>query len=365
VRPSLAGIENVSDAEAWDAFVASSKKPHVFQTWAWGEVKRRMGWRAHRVAFRRGGVWRAGLSVLERDFPVIGRRFFYASRGPVLAEGWTPEDLARLFNHLETLAKERRAVFTKIDPDVAMADDWFTPALKSNRFALAPAAGGFSGIQPRCVFRLDISPAEDILLKNMDQKTRYNIRLAEKKGVTIHPISDPKDLKTFYDILVETAQRDGFLIRPLRYFSDMQELLGGRGQAQYFLGEVEGRAIAGALCLTVGPVAWYAYGASANRDRQLMPNHLMQWTMIRWAKSRGCRLYDFRAVPTDPAPDHPLYGLYRFKKGFGGAFTEFIGEYDRVHDPLVYWAWTRGWPLFKRARKMILQRRRNEPAAVD
>lgn len=372
----------------WDVAVLGARKLHVFQTSGWAEVKRRMGWRAHRVVVQRDG-FRVGIQILERDFPKIGYRFFYAPRGPVMGAGCTAEDLNELFRKVEVLARERKAVFLKIDPDIPRSGlglpsdplpvfsdlvgenrgaDWITDHLVRNKFRKAPEGGGFSGVQPRLVFRLDISKSEEELLQGMEQKTRYNIRLAEKKGVTIRVAEKVQDKETFYRILVETARRDGFLIRPLKYFMDMTECLGeapspGVG-AQIFLAEREGKPIAGALALRAGPMAWYAYGASANTDRQYMPNHLMQWTLIRWAKSRGCSLYDFRAVPSNPKPEDPLYGLYRFKKGFGAQLTEFVGEYDRVYVPWLYRLWVHGWPLFKKIRRKILLRpssRQGEP----
>jgi lipid II:glycine glycyltransferase (peptidoglycan interpeptide bridge formation enzyme) len=316
--------------------------------------------------WEREGAWRAGLSILEHDFPKIGRRFLYAPRGPVVGAGWSAKDLEDLFSRVELWAKSRGAVFLKIDPDVPAALDWITPILAKNDFTPAPESGGFSGVQPRCVFRLNIGKNEEELLRAMEQKTRYNIRVAEKKGVRIRPVTERADVETFYKILVETAQRDGFLIRPLKYFLDIAELLGTKGQAQYFLGEKDGQALAGALALTLGPVCWYAYGASSNEGRQHMPNHLMQWTLIQWAKSRGCQLYDFRAVPCDPTPDNPLYGLYRFKKGFGGELTRFVGEYDRVYSPWLYRLWTKGWPMFKKVRKKFLGgARKPAPSPVD
>lgn len=354
----MSDFQIVSDAAAWDNFVAGSLKPHILQSWGWGELKSKTGWRPHRLVVARDGQWRAGISVMERDFPVIGRRFFYASRGPIVAEGWNEGDLAELFRQLEILAASRKAIFLKIDPDVEAESDWLSPHIKKAGFVPAPAGGGFSGIQPQCVFRLDISGSEEDILKNMDQKTRYNIRVAEKKGVTIRPIESKQDLETFYRILVETAKRDGFLIRSVRYFTDMADCM--RGNIQYFLAEADGTAIAGSLALTIGPMAWYTYGASSNEHRNLMPNHLMQWTLIRWAKSKACRVYDFRAVPSDITPEHPLYGLYRFKKGFGGKLTTFIGEFDRVYSPTIYNAWVRGWPLYKKIRKILLQGKRHE-----
>jgi lipid II:glycine glycyltransferase (peptidoglycan interpeptide bridge formation enzyme) len=347
------GPVDVVDAAAWDAFVASSQKPHIFQSWAWGELKSRSGWRPRRWVWTRDGRWRAGLSFLERDLPLPGRRLFYAPRGPVVAEGWEPADLAALFGAVEPLARSRGAVLLKIDPDVTGESDWATPALAAAGFRPASASGGFAGVQPRCVFRLDISRPEEELLLAMDQKTRYNIRLSEKRGVTIRETTDPADIATFHGILRETGRRDGFLVRPISYFNGVRELLAPAGQARFFLAEAAGKALAGTLALRMGPVCWYAYGASSSADRHYMPNHLLQWTMIRWAKSQGCRLYDFRAVPCDPSPSDPLHGLYRFKKGFGATFTRFVGEYDRSYSPLLYAAWNRGWPVFKSLRRWM------------
>src|SRR5262245_60570527 len=166
-------LTSVTDPDAWDAFVASSEKPHVMQSWAWGEVKGRTAWRPHRVALERGGALRVGATVLERAFPRTGRCFFYAPRGPVVAQGWTPKDLEVFFLELEALAASRKAAFLKIDPDVSEALDWITPHFAQSGFTPSPAAGGFSGIQPRCVFRLNIHRTEEELLKGMDQKTRY------------------------------------------------------------------------------------------------------------------------------------------------------------------------------------------------
>jgi len=134
-----------------------------------------------------------------------------------------------------------------------------------------------------------------------------------------------------------------------------------RRYAQLFLASYHGEAIAGALAFIMGDKAWYLYGASSNRHRNLMPNHLLQWTMILWAKERGCRSYDFRGVSGDLNPDNPLYGLYRFKKGFEGTLTEFIGEYDRVYSPFLYWLWRKVYPLYAQGfRNLLLGRKRGE-----
>jgi len=354
INPPPASRQHGAAAEA---AAVPSVKNHPFQTDAWAELKARTGWRSHRITVDRGGAARAGLSILERDFPKFGYRFFYAPRGPVLGEGWTADDLDELFRRAETLARERRAVFLKIDPDIPVTGDTITAHLLRNGFRPSPDTGSLSGVQPKCVFRLDLRPSEEDLLRAMDQKTRYNLRLAEKKGVVVRAVSVRKDVETFFRLLQETAVRDKFLIRPLQYLVDIQRLLEPRDDAQFFLAEREGEAISGGLAIKSGPLCLYAYGASANAGRQYMPNHLVQWTMVRWAKARGCLVYDFRGVPSDPRPDDPLFGLFRFKKGFGGTFTEFVGEHDRVYIPWLYRVWVHGWPLFKRIRSVFLRRR--------
>ena len=100
-----------------------------------------------------------------------------------------------------------------------------------------------------------------------------------------------------------------------------------------------------------GDKAWYLYGASSNRHRNLMPNYLIQWEMIRWAREQGCTLYDFRGVSGDLNEDNPLYGLYRFKKGFGGEFTEFIGEWDQIYSPVFYWLFNHVLPIYLKIRR--------------
>jgi len=196
---------------------------------------------------------------------------------------------------------------------------------------------------------MDITPGEEELLANMHAKTRYNIRLADRKGVKVRLVEDKADLRIFYQVLTETAERDQFLIRGYSYFESIWDEMVPTGYAKFFLVESpEGETIAGALLMTIGDKAWYLYGASSNAHRNLMPNYLMQWEMIRWSRQQGCTLYDFRGVSGDITDEsNPLYGLYRFKKGFGGELTEFIGDWDCVYSPLFYSLWTKALPKYK------------------
>jgi lipid II:glycine glycyltransferase (peptidoglycan interpeptide bridge formation enzyme) len=125
------------------------------------------------------------------------------------------------------------------------------------------------------------------------------------------------------------------------------------------MADFEGQPIAGTLAFLFGDKAWYIYGASSNSHRNVMPNYLIQWSMIEWAKSNNCTMYDFRGVSGDLSEDNPLYGLYRFKKGFNGDFTEFIGEFDRPYSKFWYNFWSYAEPAYQKLiRKIIALRKR-------
>ncbi|MDR3288873.1 MAG: peptidoglycan bridge formation glycyltransferase FemA/FemB family protein [Peptococcaceae bacterium] len=325
------------EKERFNAFIAGHSKGHVLQTWEWGEIKSRTGWRPWRLIIEEAGQIVACVSILERKLPLFSAVIFYAPRGPVL--DWrNGEIFQRLLSEIQELAKKRRAVLLKIDPDIPSPEPELVQYLRGQGFCPLETGKGFEGVQPKYVFRLDISPEEDLLLGNMHQKTRYNIRLAQKKGVQIRR-GTRDDLPAFYQVLKETTERDRFLVRAYSYFEDLYDILVPAGLAELFIGEYEGEIVAGTLAFVIGDKAWYIYGASSNAHRNVMPNYLIQWEMIRWAKSLGCTLYDFRGVPGRLEEDNPLYGLYRFKKGFNGEYTEFVGEWDKVYRPLFRYLW--------------------------
>lgn len=356
--PYQARLIEENEKHLFDSFMDRHPKGHVLQTWGWGELKSKTGWHPWRLVLEKDGEIVAGISILERKIPVIGIPIFYASRGPVLDMDDT-ELFDALLAEVKKLAKKRGAIFLKIDPDIPSSDLNLENYLKSRGFRSAETGKGFEGVQPKYVFRLDISPDEETLLAQMHQKTRYNIRLATKRGVNIR-IGTKKDLPEFYEVLKETTERDNFLVRAYSYFDDMYDLLNPEGMLELFVAEYEGQMIAGTLALRIGKKAWYLYGASSNSHRNVMPNYLIQWEMIKWAKSKGCTLYDFRGVPGQLTEDNPLYGLYRFKKGFNGEYTEFIGEWDLVYRPAVYFLWNTLEPIYSDVIKNLIGKLRRK-----
>ena len=329
-----------NEKELWNAFVSGHPTGDLLQSFEWGELKRRSGgWKPIRLAVMEDGRILAAVSLLKRKLPKVNKSILYAPRGPV-------SDLSdeSLFSTLIAAVRERAskegAILLKIDPPIE--DKTIIPRLVKRGFVGISDPGGFGGIQPRCVMKLDLTPSLDDVLANCKPKWRYNIRLAEKKGVQVRFDCTKADLKTFYDLLTETARRDRFRIRGFDYYEHMWDALVEPGYARLFLAEYEGEAVAGALSFIFGDKCWYTYGASSNRHRNVMPNHLMQWRMIEWAKNAGCVVYDFRGVSPikDGQGDEHLTGLNRFKEGFGAKYVEYIGEFDLPFSRAWYWAWS-------------------------
>ena len=220
--------------------------------------------------------------------------------------------------------------------DILSDDETFRDVATNLGYKIKDDAKDFKDeIQPRYVFRLDIKDkTEEEVMAGFKQKWRYNIWLAAKKGVEIKE-GTREDLKDFHKIMVETGKRDGFIIRPLEYFEKMYDEL-GPNHMKLLMAYYEGKPISGVIPIFYGNKTWYLYGASSNQHRNLMPNYLLQWEMIKMAIARKDDVYDFRGVSGVVDENHPQYGLYRFKQGFGATFTEFIGEIYIPYKPITY-----------------------------
>jgi lipid II:glycine glycyltransferase (peptidoglycan interpeptide bridge formation enzyme) len=334
-------VLRITESQTWDRALLSLPNPHVLQCWAWGEFKSRHGWDVTRLLFQEQDRTVAAASVLQRKLPLLPVSVLYVPRGPAL--DWTDSALvARVLAELEDLARNRRAVFVKIDPDVYYPDD--APSF-SPRPAVAPEMADllaernwcFSDeqIQFRNTLLLDLNRSEDELLAAMKQKTRYNVRLAMRRGVTVCQ-STRAELDLFYGLYAETSQRDGFAIRPAGYYLDAWGSFLEADQAHLLLAEVEDEVVAGLIVLTFGPTAWYMYGASSGRHRKHMPNQLLQWEAICRAKAAGCTLYDLWGAPDHLDESDPMWGVVRFKLGLGGQLARGLGAWDFGTNWLAY-----------------------------
>jgi peptidoglycan pentaglycine glycine transferase (the first glycine) len=344
-------VLRIDDQATWDRSLLALPNPHVLQSWAWGAFKSRHGWSATGLLFKEEDQAVAAALVLRRKLPLLPASVLYVPKGPVV--DWTePARASQVLAELEGLARQWRAVSIKIDPDVYYPDRTpsFSPrpaCAPGTRELLAERGWRFSGeqIQFRNTVLLDLDLPEDDLLAGMKQKTRYNVRLAARRGVEVRA-GTGSDLALFYDLYEGTAQRDGFPIRPAGYYHDVWRTFLDAGQARLLLAEVEGDVVAGLMIFTFGPAAWYIYGASSDRHRNLMPNNLLQWEAIRSARSAGYKVYDLWGAPDDLDESDPMWGVVRFKLGLGGELAEGLGAWDFPVSKAGYWLYTEVIPRY-------------------
>jgi len=344
-RNQLAVIEH-TDAATWDALVANHPHGHMLQSWAWGELKRRFGWQPLRVAVT-DGTSLAAAQLLIR--PLYGLSVAYVPRGPLFA---TDEILNRaLLQALQRIARRRRAAFLRLEPNVLETietADTLNSWLQAQRFAPADP------MQPRSSIHLDLTPEPDKLFASFTKGHRADVRRAERNGVSVRIGTTEADLDMFYAIMQATGERQEFGIHARAYYATARQLFDDA--ARLLIAEQDGSAIAAFLVFAWGREATYMYSGSTEAGLKQGANHLLQWHAIQWARERGCALYDLWGIPDafgqmahaagaeldqleQAAKQHPLYGVYRFKKGWGGQVVRYVPAYDRVYLAPLYWLW--------------------------
>lgn len=340
-------LTTINDASQWNSALAALPGHHVLQTWEWGQFKRRWGWTPRYLL---SPAHDAAALVLRRTISPLNLNLLYVPKGPALDYA-NAATVDRVLGDLIEVARRERAIFIKIDPDLPAAD----------QLILRDRGWRFSAeqIQFRNTMLIDLTPAEDQLLAAMKPKTRYNVRLAEKKGVVIRS-GTLADLDLLYAMYAETAQRDGFIIRPLDYYRDVWGRFIQSGLGQPLLAQVDGDVVAGLILFHFADRAWYMYGMSRNVHRDKMPNYLLQWAAMRWAKARGCTRYDLWGAPDELTEADSMWGVYKFKEGLGADFTPHVGAHDYVISPLGYWLYTR---LMPRLLDVLRARHRSQPPA--
>jgi lipid II:glycine glycyltransferase (peptidoglycan interpeptide bridge formation enzyme) len=263
----------------------------------------------------------------------------YVPKGPALDY----EDAALVecvLADLEAYSRRRRAILLKIDPDVNL--DRLVETLVARNWRYSDEQ-----IQFRNTALLDLSPSEANLLAGMKSKTRYNTRLASRRGVVVRE-GTRQDIPAFYGMYTETAERDGFIIRTFEYYEDVWRTFLDAGLAHMLLAGVEGEAVAGLVLFRFGGRAWYMYGASTAQHRAKMPNYALQWEAIRWCKAAGCSAYDLWGAPDTLDEQDRLWGVWRFKEGLGARFVPHIGAYDYPASPTLYWVYRVVLPAYRR-----------------
>jgi len=364
----VVAVEIELDAE-WDAFVTQHPQGSLLQLTSWARLKNRFGWSSQRVWMRKNGRLVAGAQILFRSAALGMVKMGYIPHGPLV--DWSDrEQVTVLFNQIDQAAFQRGAGIVKMEPRVWQVAreqegletrDWETERLQTKQskspisnlqspvsnlqwFALCAETGCVTEtdtIQPPRTILVDLRSSEADILAAMKQKTRYNIRLAEKKGVAVR-MGTAADLPVFHALMQMTGQRDSFGIHDFAYYRAAYELFAPT-QAALIMADYEGKPLAGVMVFTWGETAAYLYGASSNEERQRMPTYAAQWAAMCWAKARGCNTYDLWGIPDAPEAEleahftdrtGDLWPVYRFKRGFG----------DRVYNRLLHrlYQWRRG-----------------------
>lgn len=331
--------------EEWDDFVRRHRCGSLLQTAVWARLKNRFGWQSHRVTVRKDGVLVAGTQFLYRSYAFGMVRIGYTPHGPLV--DWQDAELvALLFNQLDTAAWQNRVAMTKIEPLIWADDSEVTPERWAELCHTNGCVIPTDSIQPPRTVRIDIRPDEEAILAGMKQKTRYNIRLGPKKGVTVRR-GTRHDIPTFNRLMVQTGQRNEFGVHDPKYYSvafeEFDQYL--PGSVGLFLAESEGETLAAVMAFAFGGQGSYLYGASSDLQREKMASYAVQWEALRWAKGQGCQYYDMWGVP-DYDQDYleanfkenreGLWGVYRFKRGWGGDLVRTVGPADRVYNKLTY-----------------------------
>ncbi len=360
-------------AEQWDALISSLPNPHLLQTWEWAKVKATYGWKPMPFVWEgQAGECKAAAMLLRRQ--VLSRSFaarlciIYVPKGPLFDP--SSEMLqAQVLNDLQGLAKKQGAILLKIDPDVQLGSGvpGEPEAVESEagiRFQSELAKRGwvFSNgqVQFRNTVLVDLMVSDGEMLERMKQKTRYNVRLAEKKGVHIRR-GTLADIDTLYQMYAETSVRDGFVIRDEAYYRNVWGIFmqspvdGDHPYAEPLIAEVQDEIVAAIFVFYFAKRAYYLYGMSRAAHRDKMPNYLLQWDAMKSAKARGCSAYDLWGAPDEFNEEDSMWGVYRFKEGLGGSVVRTLGAWDYPASPFWYKMYTQFVP-----RMLDVMRRRGQ-----
>ncbi|MBK8822052.1 MAG: peptidoglycan bridge formation glycyltransferase FemA/FemB family protein [Anaerolineales bacterium] len=353
-------------SNSWNELISKLPNPHFLQTYEWGQVKAKYGWVPIYLVWDKDGKMkeeRNGLStfhssvvaaclvlkrtILSRGF-VARSSVLYAPKGPLM--DWENTSLrTRVLNDLQSFAKQQSAIFLKIDPDVVLGrgvpdsegdvTENSGPAIRSE---LTRRGWVYSSdqIQFRNSVLIDVTSTEEEMLARMKPKTRYNVRLAEKKGVTVRA-GTVDDLPMLYKMYAETSVRDGFVISDENYYMTvwklfMQSAVSGQPSAIPLIAEVEGQPVAAIFLFMFAGRAYYVYGMSRTLHREKMPTYLLQWEAMKRAKANGCAAYDLWGAPEVFDESDSMWGVYRFKEGLGGEVVRTLGAYDFAPNKFFY-----------------------------
>ncbi|PKO07420.1 MAG: hypothetical protein CVU41_01610 [Chloroflexi bacterium HGW-Chloroflexi-3] len=308
--------------QTWDEIFPTLENPHILQTYEWGELKSTFGW----IPFRLEHEGFA-FQILMRNLP-LGIKIAYIPKSKINIEN------KELWNSIDKFCISQNAIFLKYEQDSFVNEKDHNQIDK--KFIKAKP------IQPGSTIEIDLQGSERDWLERMKQKTRYNIKLAIKKGIQIQKTDD---ISTFHQLMLDTSKRDNFGVHSKKYYQLVFDLFSPSNKIALLIAKFDQIALAGLMMFRIGSRSWYFYGASNNIERNRMPTYLLQFEAMKWAKSLGCKSYDLWGIPDDGeeilerdfnSRSDGLWGVYRFKRGFGGVIKRASPAYDRVYNPVLY-----------------------------
>ena len=295
---------------------------HVMQSFEWGEFRKAMGISLVRLGFYEGSTLTQGFQLTFHQIPSTSFTVGYFPKGPALSE--------KMIAAITDLGKKNNTIFIKIEPNVlALPQDTIPPW---ENLAISPKP-----MFTKYTFLLGLQPEEQVLLANMKEKTRYNIRLAQKKDVTVTEETSQDGFKIYLQLLKETTKRDQFFAHDLHYHQTMWDIMSKAGIAHLLVARYQNTPLAAWILFSFNNILYYPYGTSSRQFREVMAPNLMMWEAIRLGKKLGCPYFDmWGALGPNPDQKDPFYGFHRFKEGYGGQLVEFVGSYDLILKPQLY-----------------------------
>lgn len=335
-------IKEISKKEgvAFDRLAA-----HPLQSWAWGEFREKTGAGVTRLGRYEKRKLVETAQVTWHQIPHLPWRIGYWPKGVIPSK--------TMLAAVKERAKKEGAIMVKLEPNEIRSQRSGVNLQKLQKaFSIAPGRPLFT----RWSFWWDLSKSEALLLAGMKQKTRYNTRLAEKKGVKIIEDNSPAAFEEYWRLTEETTRRQGFYAHSKRYHQLMFGTLRPGGMAHLFKAVYQDKVLVAWIVFKLNNILYYPYGASTREEANVFASNLLMWEVAKWGKSEGCTLFDLWGSPgPSPKPTDRWAGFHRFKEGYGARLVEFVGTFDLVVNPVLYWLYRAGeevrWPILRLLKK--------------
>lgn len=296
---------------------------HVMQSYEWGEFRSAMGIKVIRMGVFDDKKLVSGFTLTIHNIPKVNYTVGYLPKGNL------PNEF--IIENLKKIGEENSCLFIKLEPNVETSEEKIK-ALESLGLTLSKKP-----LFTKYTFQLDLSKSEDDLMRQMKEKTRYNVRLAERKGVIVKQEDNEQSFGDYLSLMRETTLRNNFFAHDEQYHRKMWEIMKGSGVAKLLIARYQGVALAAWVLFIFDNVLYYPYGASSSEYRELMASNLIMWEAIRYGKKMGCGKFDmWGCLGPNPNPKDDWYGFHRFKEGYSPRLVEFVGSYDLVLNQKLY-----------------------------